>query len=62
MVDQNSSGLSLISAKTAGSEPRGSSVAETKATTNTVLNPISGKASQCVSVTIQSGKGVCTLK
>ena len=37
---QNRSGLSLTSPNTAGSEPIGSSVAETSATTKTVLSPI----------------------
>src|SRR5262245_60464293 len=45
MAGQNSSALSLMSPKTAGSEPIGSSVAETSATTNTVLRPNSGSAS-----------------
>ncbi|EWS57340.1 hypothetical protein Y695_04850 [Hydrogenophaga sp. T4] len=57
MVGQNSSGLSLISANTAGSEPSGRSVAETNATRKTVLRPTSGKASVCSSETIQAGMG-----
>ena len=44
-VCQNRSGLSWSRPTTAGSEPSGSSVAEMKATTNTVLRPNSGRAS-----------------
>src|SRR5690606_22504435 len=44
---QNSSGVSLTSPNTTGSEPRGSSVAETNAVANTALKPNCGKANQC---------------
>ena len=44
IAGQNSSGLSLTSPKTTGSEPIGSSVAETNATTKTVLSPYCGRA------------------
>jgi hypothetical protein len=46
MAAQNSSGLSLISPNTAGSEPKGSKVAEMNETINTVDRPISGSDSQ----------------
>ena len=42
---QNSSGLSLTRPNTAGSLPNGNNVADTNATTNTVLSPNSGSAS-----------------
>ena len=45
MAGQNISGLSLTRPNTTGSEPSGSSVAEMKDTTNTVLRPNSGSAS-----------------
>jgi hypothetical protein len=40
MHDQNSSGFALITAKTTGSDPNGSNVAEIKLTINTVDKPI----------------------
>ena len=50
---QNSAGLSLTSPNTTGSEPSGSSVAEIKDTTNTVLRPNFGSASQASREVIQ---------
>src|SRR5688572_27625439 len=45
IAGQKSSGFSLMRPNTAGSEPIGSKVAETSATTKTVLRPTLGKAS-----------------
>src|SRR3982750_1962175 len=52
---QNRSGLSFSSPNNAGSEPMGSSVAEMKEATNSVLRPYSGSASKANSVSIQDG-------
>ena len=57
MAGQNRSGLSLMRPNTAGSEPMGSRVADTNATTKTVLKPTSGRASQCMSGVNQVGMG-----
>ncbi|MNW09522.1 hypothetical protein D3C71_2065330 [compost metagenome] len=49
MACQNRSGLSCSRPATAGSDPNGSSVADTSATIKTVLSPNWGRASHCSS-------------
>jgi hypothetical protein len=44
MAGQNRPGLALITANTAGSEPSGSRVADTKAMTKTEVSPTVGAA------------------
>src|SRR5205814_5374514 len=45
IAGQNMAGFNCTRANTTGSDPSGSSVADTKATTNTVLSPTFGNAS-----------------
>src|SRR5450830_706544 len=52
MTLQNSSGLALMTANTAGSEPSGTSVADTRLIRNTDVSPTSGAASRCSSQAI----------
>ncbi len=47
MAAQNSAGLALMTAKTAGSEPSGNKVAEIKLIRKTEVSPTSGAAINC---------------
>ena len=52
MAAQNSAGLALITANTAGSEPSGKRVAEIKLIRKTDVSPTSGAAISCSSQAI----------